>query len=101
MEQAKYRLQIVCHLLCQRKGENGKMFIYLRIYAKRNTGSMNQNKENGYFQRMGRNKLEDIKEGLTILSVFFSIVLTFGSMLNKILYFKKLKIKSVRLEGKN
>ena len=47
---------------------------------------------------MGRNKLEEIKEELTIQSIFFSIVLTFESMLK--FYILKIKNKINKAGGK-
>lgn len=34
--------KIVCQLLCEKKGENGKIFLYLLTYAKRYIVSINQ-----------------------------------------------------------
>lgn len=86
----KCRLQIVCHLLCEKEGENGKISIYLLIYTitqeepdkkKLVTFKNNNNdKRNWLLSKDGKERIE-IKKGLTILSVFFSTVLTFRSML--------------------
>lgn len=47
---------------------------------------------------MVKKRLDRNREGVKNSEYIFHVVLTLGSMLNKVLYIKKLKIKSTRME---